>query len=475
MLTMHTGVVARRELLELWRDRRAVVSASFLAILLLVSVIATSSDQCVVASARADAQRLARQQWEQQKAKNPHSAAHFGAYAFKAPDALARLDPGVDPYLGVAIWVEAHRQNQSLYRPAQEHGASLRFGALTPALVLQDLLPLLLLALTVPAVSGPRESGLLQQELAAGVRGRDLVLGRAAAISAILVPIVAPAAAAATWLAWRAAPDGLAAEVLARCLLWLGLHGCYGLGVLALGLLLSARARTVRAAWLLAAGIWVGGTVLAPRALGDLAAQRYPTPTATDLWAAVDRDMTLGVDGHDASSARTKALEREVLERYGVSRLEDLPVNFAGLALQAGEEHGNAVFDRHYGRLWDQYARQDALVRWASLILPVTALRSVSMALADTGVDAHRRFTSDVERYRRSVNKQMNDALAYRSQGQVAYLGDAELWRSVARFEQRPAALATIVRERAVDMLIVILWTTLLIGAALVAAVRTRA
>ncbi len=458
---MPLRAITRRELLELRRDRRAVFSAGFLAVLLVVALLTTWSEQRAAADSRAEAQRVTREQWERQDDKNPHSAAHFGTYAFKVPGPLGYLDPGVDPYLGVAVWVEAHRQNPSLYRPAQEHAGSLHFGALTPALVLQDLVPLLLLTLAAAAMAGARDNGILRQELAAGVSGRELFVGKLAAMASVLLPVLGPAAVVGTVLLYWSAPLEFRADTLARWGLWLGAHALYGVGLLMLGLLISARARSVRVAWLLAAGVWVSGTLILPRALGDLAESWYPVPTATALGAAIDRDMTDGVDGHDPRAARTLALQQEVLERYGVHRVEDLPINFTGFALQAGEEYGNRVLDRHHGALWEQYQRQDRLQRWASLILPVTALRCVSMALAGTDARAHHRFVAAVEEYRRTLNKQMNDALTYRSQGATAYIGDTALWASAPDFQHRPASLSVILREQAVNLVILAGWCAL--------------
>jgi len=51
--------------------------------------------------------------------------------------------------------------------------------------------------------------------------------------------------------------------------------------------------------------------------------------------------------GHNASDARAKALLQTTLQRYGVSDKAALPINFTGIAMQAGEKYGNQVFDRH--------------------------------------------------------------------------------------------------------------------------------
>lgn len=48
----------------------------------------------------------------------------------------------MEPYLGVAVYLEAHKRNATQYRPAADATAAARFGELTGAGVLQLLVPL---------------------------------------------------------------------------------------------------------------------------------------------------------------------------------------------------------------------------------------------------------------------------------------------------------------------------------------------
>ncbi len=98
-----------------------------------------------ISQAKSQAQNatdLSRQQWLNQGAKGLHSAAHYGVYAFKPQMPLSFIDRGVEAYTGAAVWLEAHKQNDFRYRPAQDQTAVARFGELTAATVLQILLPL---------------------------------------------------------------------------------------------------------------------------------------------------------------------------------------------------------------------------------------------------------------------------------------------------------------------------------------------
>ena len=164
--------VARKELLEILRDGRfRVLSIAVLAVSLL-SLAVGWKQYTDVAKQHQQAQAATRAQWLNQTKKNPHSAAHYGVYAFKPKSPLAIVDTGIDPYMGVAVWLEAHKQNEFKYRPAQDRTAVQRFGEMTAAETLQALVPLFIVLMTFGAFAAEREQGTLRQLLSLGVKSR---------------------------------------------------------------------------------------------------------------------------------------------------------------------------------------------------------------------------------------------------------------------------------------------------------------
>ena len=97
--------------------------------------------------------------WLGQGTKYAHAAAHFGMYVFAPVYGTADFDPGVSPYVGHAVWLEAHVQDPALYRPSQDRAAGGRMGALTPALLLNTVLPLLIIVLGCGMFAGERARG----------------------------------------------------------------------------------------------------------------------------------------------------------------------------------------------------------------------------------------------------------------------------------------------------------------------------
>jgi ABC-2 type transport system permease protein len=168
--------IARKEFAEMLRDGRFRWVSAVVLVLLSAALAMGWRHQSEVSEQHELARRGARAHWVGQGEKNPHSAAHYGTYAFKPAMALSAIDPGVDPYVGVSAWLEAHRKNQFEFHP-QDATAVQRFGGLT-ATVLQLLIPLLILLLAFRAFAGERESGTLRQLLSLGVQPGQLAAGK---------------------------------------------------------------------------------------------------------------------------------------------------------------------------------------------------------------------------------------------------------------------------------------------------------
>ena len=190
------GVIARKEARELLRDGRFRWGAALVCCLLAVALLSGWQHYSAVSASHTAAAEESWDRWLAQGEKNPHSAAHYGVYAFKPMTPLSLVDQGVNAYTGVFTWLEAHNQNPFEYQPAKDGPALGRFGQLTAAGVLQLLLPLLIILLGFGAVAGEREAGTLRLLLSAGVKRETLAVGKAAGLAIGLGTLLVPAAAA---------------------------------------------------------------------------------------------------------------------------------------------------------------------------------------------------------------------------------------------------------------------------------------
>jgi ABC-2 type transport system permease protein len=245
--------------------------------------------------------------------------------------------------------------------------------------------------------------------------------------------------------------------------------------VLFVTLAVSAVASSARFALVTLCGFWIMTTLLLPRAAADLADRLYPSPSAAELWSEIHKAVAAGIDGHDPADARRKALEAEVLRKHGVTRVEDLPVNFDGIALQAGEEYGNGVYDRVHGRLWDGYAAQERILGEASLAAPVLAARSLSMEIAGTGLGHQRDFLVAAEAQRRAMQRQLNGYLADHSKtGESTFAAGRELWEAVPAFDYRAPGLRWAIARQRGALTVLAAWLLAGAAAALLTARRVK-
>ena len=456
--------IVRKEFTDVVRDGRFRWCAALVGALLLVSLGHGWVQARQAQEELAAAQTTAREHWESQGKKNPHSAAHYGIYAFKPRLALSFVDGGVDPYTGTSVWLEAHRQNDFLLRPAQDATAAQRIGALTAAQVLQHLVPLLIILLTFGALAGEREQGTLRQLLATGVGRSDLALGKALGIAGALALLLVPAALVGAAALVVGSP-GPAASPLARSAVLAGIYLAYFAAFVGLSLAVSAWANSARTALVVLLAVWVVNGLVAPRVAVDLSRWIHPTPSSVEFARTLEREMAAGVEGIEPPDRA--ALTERLLAQHGVERVEDLPVNDVGIYLQESEEFGNRIFDRNYGALWDTFERQGLVHEAVAVAAPLLAVRALSMGLAGTDVEQHRHFAAAAETYRRDLMRQMNGDLAENSRPGELYTAGPDLWAQAPPLRYDAPTLDWVLNNRILSLLVLALW---LAGAVLAAA-----
>lgn len=447
--------IARRDLLEMARDGRLLAAALLMLLLVGTALTVARQHQQTFEAERQAAQALDYDDWLAQRDRHPHDAAHQGLHVFKPLPALAMLDPGITPYAGSTIWLQAHRQSELRFRPAQDATGLQRFGQLSIAWVLQVLAPLLAIVLGFNMLAGEREQGTLRQTLAVGVRLRQFVAAKAVALAAALALLLTPvlvAALVALRFSGDPSDDALRLAVLAV------VYALFLAGTVALVLGVSVAVSSSRSAVALLLGIWIVTVTLLPRATADAARQLHPSPSRSQFASALDGDLA-------AAYERGWRQEFGTPQRFG----PDLPLSRWGAALRMDDEAGYAVLDRHFAALWASFARQQRVQELAGVAAPVLALRSVSMALAGTDFAAHRHFSLAAEAHRRLMQDAISaDLVAHadpRGAGHFDYQAGAELWSRIAPFEYAPpsardalARAATAVAALALHALAMAAW-----------------
>lgn len=465
--------IAYKEVLETLRDGRFRWAAGLVGILLLIALAAGARQFLDLRAQHEAAKAETREHWLQQGKKNPHSAAHYGVYAFKPKTALSLLDQGVDPYTGVAAWLEAHKQNDFRYKPAQDANTLARFGNLSSAVILQALIPLVIILLGFSAFAGEREQGTLRQLLSLGVPPAQLAWGKALGVGASLALIAVPAAllgSAALVLAGSNGDYGAAWPRFAGMALS---YLLYFVMFIALSLAVSARMKTARGALVLLLGFWVVNALLSPRVAASLSQRVHPAPGAFQFARNIELDLARHSDGHDAGKHTAKLLA-ETLQKYQVSKVEDLPVSFIGIRLEDGEAQGNKVYDARFGELWDDYEKQGRFQEGLGVVAPFLAIRSASMGYAGTDFSQHRHFASAAEQYRRYFIDVINQDIVKRAGNKSVYLRGEDLWGQIRDFEYELPGAAWVTQQRAISLAVLAAWTLASLGLLVISTRRLR-
>jgi ABC-2 type transport system permease protein len=453
------GASIQNEWVALRRNKAAMgMGIGFVLLALLSMVLADAQYQTQKLQVQ-EAQAHLRAQWDSIEAMNPHGAAHYGTYIFKPANALTHLDEGVGQVTGNVIRVEGHVQNEMVHSEAAQMAFVSKFGKLKAALLLQFVLPLVLIFLAFHSVSNEKNSGRLKLLVLQNTTVRDLVWSKALAIWCYGLSLLVLTVLGYALFQW----GSLGQDQLLRLLLFVIAYALYLFVVVGLTVAASARWANTTRALTTALGLWIFWTMFLPNTLMTAVEKWHPLPSRNAFQNAMREDRAQGLDGHNPSDERGKALEAEYLAEYGVDSVSQLPINFDGIRMQADEEYGNQVWDKHFGEIRTILDRQKRSYQWAGSFNPFIALQNASKGLAASDNIHHQTFLLDVEQYRRGFIKALNDEHAYGGSktGEWSWKAENAFFRSVPDFKYTPMPLSTVWHRYAIDLAILLGWTVL--------------
>lgn len=349
-------------------------------------------------------------QWLNQGVKSPHAAAHFGIWVLKPVTALHFLEPGYTQFTGSAVWLEAHKQNLTKYVPVTDKVFLDRLIRLDVASMLQIFIPLYILLLSFTLFSSEKERETLPLILGMGISKwtyfRQKYFAQAGFIFLSLIPFWAS-------LIWQylgiVQNPGAESSLVFRTCALLGIQVIYFLLFLLIISAFSLYWRQSSIVLLVSFVWWAGSILIIPKISSQVAGLVYPLPSQESFLNEVAKDLENGMDGHSPSDQRRKELEKATMAKYNVSSMDSLPVNFAGIALQASEEYGYRVFEKHFGELDQLLYKQDRLNMLIGCISPYIPMKDLVALSAGTDAVHHNVFSVQAERKRREMNALLND------------------------------------------------------------------
>jgi ABC-2 type transport system permease protein len=161
-----------------------------------------------------------------------------------------------------------------------------------------------------------------------------------------------------------------------------------------------------------------------------------------------------------------QAFQAELLARYKVDKVEDLPINFRGASYEWGEQLSTDLYNRHFDRLYDAYRRQGVVQRVFAVVSPAIALQPWSRAFAGTDFGNHLAYLRGVEDYRYRLIQRLNGWMKEHKppRGERYIFGDiATITRDVV-YAPRQESLAGVASAQTPNLAVLLLWTSFALG-----------
>lgn len=463
-------IVAKDEWRYWLRSKLAISIMAIGLLLTLSSVIVTSINMMELSHARHELQEDAEETFVEQPDRHPHRMVHYGHYAFRTPAPLSILDPGIDAYTGNSIFLEGHRQNSAMFADQKQGTALTQLGSLTPAFIVQTLAPLLLILIGYSSVSRERESQTLTYLLSQGTSGNTLILGKGLALLSVIGLILAPLAVAAL----ISLHDGESITAVLAFILGYGLYlSVWALLVLLFSSALSKNSESFTAL----AFVWILLCVVMPRVASTTAATSVPAAGKLETDFAVIAELRKLGDGHNAADPAFDQLKAELLEKYNVDSIDQLPINYRGIIASAAEAELTHVLNEFAEQRMQTELSQIHVSRQFGWLSPMVAIRSLSMLVVGTSIETHHRFLREAEALRfefvQALNKVHVEKLSYQDDmnrnkdaaaTQKARVG-AENWQVLEDFNFEVDKAKQRMQRSLAAFLQLLLWIVLLVVA----------
>ena len=412
------------------RDRVFIYSTAFFVFSLVITVFLGTLQNRKQQLYQEDAQKHVRKQWESLDAINPHSAAHYGSYAFKPLNVLNSMDSGINDITGNVIKLEGHVQNEIVYSEASQALSISKFGKLKSSLILQYVIPLFLIFLAYGSLSSEKESQRIKLLVFQGIPFTKLTYAKSLSfwIYGLLLLVIT--------IITQTIINVTSAEVSSRLILITISYGLYYYVICSLATYFSATLKNNTSALFSILAVWIIWTIFLPKIWGNTVEKIYPLPSRQSFQSVMKEDRSKGIDGHNPRDERREKLKIKVLAEYGVDSLKNLPINFDGIVMQEDEEYGNQVWDKHFGNNYNLLTKQKFLYQLSGFLNPFASLQSASMGFCGTDMIHHLDFLRKSEDYRRYLIKTLNDEHAFggSTTGDWRWTVDSTFFKSVEGF-----------------------------------------
>lgn len=419
-------------------------------------------------------QRSSESQFLDQPDRHPHRMVHYGHYVFRTPSPLSIIEPGVDAFTGTAIFLEGHRQNSAMFADQRQASGMTRFSSLTPSFLMQVLMPLFIIIIGYASVTREKESGTLNVMITQGTNIWHLLLGKFIAIVSSGMLMLLPLILAAIWATIKGesllVTSSFAFGYVFYTVIWSGIV-----------LTVSTFSKSNSASFTTLIGVWIVLCILMPRIASSSAAAIAPSQGKLEADFAVLEELRKLGDGHNAADPAFEQLKKNLLLKYNVEKVEDLPINFRGTVAKYSEEKLTKVLNVFAEKRMEDELSQAHIARQFGWLTPTTAIRSFSMMISGTSLETHHRFLREAENLRfefvQSLNSVHQDKLNYqadinRYKEDVVATVDASNWRVLSEFSFTPDSDTSRLSKSTIYSIQLLFWIAIVVFVLRIAARR---
>ena len=368
------------------------------------------------------------------------------------------MDGGINDITGNVLQLEGHVQNEIIYSEASQALSVSKFGKLKSSLILQYVIPLFLIFLSFGSMSKEKETQRIKLLILQGASIDKLVNAKSISvwIYGLFLLIVT--------VTIQSIFGSTNPEIFKRLAYILLSYGLYYFIITSLSTYLSATLKDKTSALSSILAIWILWTIFLPKIWGNAVEKVHVLPDRKTFKEDMRAERNQGIDGHNPYDKRREELKNKYLAEYQVDSLSQLPINFDGIVMQADEEYGNLVWDKHFGSNYSIMQKQKSLYQFSGLLNPFASLQSASMGFCGTDMIHHLDFLKKAEDYRRVLIKALNDKHAYGGSktGDWKWTVDSEFFKSVQGFTYETPRISNHLNHYLIDLLFLFFWALLI-------------
>lgn len=438
---MQILAIAQYEWIRLKRNRILIgLCVLFATCLILLSFTHFSLSQSAK-EAQQNWQATTDEHWKAQPDRHPHRVAHYGHVVFRPHSPLSFFDPGVSPYTGNFLYLEAHKQNSSAINSYPINASTLALGIPSVSGFFWVVWPLVLLVLAYASMSDDKQMGRALWFQSLGANHIQLMLGKS--LVYIVLSLVVIALLGISALLFLSLVDALSTDNILSAALILSAYVMYATIWTFLLVGISNLYRRNLPSLLTGVAAWFLFVVLVPKMAAPVAESLAPMKNRANLESLIVKSVKEVGDSHNPNDPYFNEFKKGILDQYGVSKVEDLPVNWNGLVMAQGEKITSEIYHMYMENVHATFDTQQGVHYALGYLSPTLVASQLSALLSRNDQASMQHFADAAENFRFELIQSLNGLHTHEIE--QAHDRDqkisAEVWQEMTLFDYNPPAL----------------------------------